>query len=247
MDWGTVRIALMTLIPLAIIVLYLLIKKDAIMITPNRVNWVELKSISGEVVVVCFDICSSSDILEELISKQIMEKYAAFVGLLKHHLVAAQQKVMFQPYKFTGDGWILIFPIKQYKNAPPAISGSLLLQFLNELCVFFNAEFQRQIMPYLDQPPSVTGLNFGISMGKLHQTTILGKREYLGRPIIVACRLQGEIKVVDDSPAYKALVPEDVFLHHLSAATNVESLIVNLRNIRGGKDFRCRKIGLSKG
>lgn len=217
------------------------------MVLPVGLEWKEIKSISGEVVVVTFDICSSSDIIEELITKGRMDKYVEFVGSIKHHLASAQRKVLFAPYKFNGDGWILIFPLKQYTGGASAITPKLLVQFLTELCSFFHAEFANQVMPHLDQPPSLIGINFGLCMGQIYQTTIFGKQEYLGRPVIVACRLQGEIKTVDESPAYKALVPMDVFQNYLSSIGNGSDETVNLRNIRGGRDFRCKKVTLFQG
>jgi hypothetical protein len=206
----------------------------------SALKWTTLKSISGQVVVVCFDISSSSSMVEELTAHGRMDKYIQFLGLLKHHLVAAQQKVMFQHYTFTGDGWILLFPLKQFNNGSAAISGNLLLEFLIDLCAFFKVEFERTLLPHLNNPPSSSGLTFGIAMGELSQTDILRKREYLGLPIIIACRLQGK------APAYTALATEEVFKQYLSSAPVVESFPIEegLRNIQGGKAFPCKKIAL---
>jgi len=41
--------------------------------------------------------------------------------------------------------------------------------------------------------------------------TIYGQREYVGRALNVACRLQAAIKDNDNSPAYKALVSKAAF------------------------------------
>jgi hypothetical protein len=49
--------------------------------------------ISGEAVVVAFDICSSSDMLEELILRNDIGPYTYVIRELKHHLAEAQNSV----------------------------------------------------------------------------------------------------------------------------------------------------------
>jgi hypothetical protein len=75
---------------------------------------------------------------------------------------------------------------------------------------------------------------------------IYGQREYIGRALNVACRLQSSVKEKGGSPAYKALVSNAVFNGYFSSVPNVQVRRTKrtLRNIRGGADFRCRKIDL---
>jgi len=61
-------------------------------------------------VVVAFDICSSSDIIEELTLKGDMKRFQQFLTAIKRHLMEKQKTITFNTYKFTGDGWILLFP-----------------------------------------------------------------------------------------------------------------------------------------
>jgi len=192
----------------------------------------------SDAIVVVFDMCSSSDIIEELTLKGDMSRFHNFLTKIKRYLAEAQKSVPFDPYKFTGDGWILLFPANT--------DGKALLTFLKNLRVFFKKEFRKDVLRYLDTPPSITGLTFGLEKGPLAQMTMYGVREYVGRALNIACRLQNSVKDKGGSPAYKALVSNAVYNDYLSPATGYKVFRVKrtLRNIRGGADFRCRKINL---
>jgi hypothetical protein len=189
-------------------------------------------------VVVAFDICSSSDILEELTLKGDMKRFKRFLTAIKMYLMEMQKTIAFDAYKFTGDGWILLFP----ENT----EGKELLKFLRNLCAFFKKELRNQILQYLDTPPSITGLTFGLEKGPLMAMLMYGKTEYVGRALNIACRLQNAVKDKGKSPAYNALVSNAVFKDYLYPATGFEAFKVKrtLRNIHGGDDFRCIKIEL---
>ena len=193
--------------------------------------------IDGDALVVAFDMCSSSDVLEELTLSGDLRRYDQLLTSVKEHLASAQDDVLFDPYKFTGDGWILLFP-KETK-------GELAFTFLQGLCRFFKKEFNERIMRHLATPPSMSGLTFGIEKGPLRPMTMYGQLEYIGRALNIACRLQTSIKDKDDSPAYKALVSNAAFnKYFVSAASGVKVSKVRrtLRNIRGGVDFHCKKV-----
>ena len=193
-------------------------------------------SINGEALVVAFDMCSSSDILEELMLNGDLNRYDQLLISLKEYLAKAQSRVLFDPYKFTGDGWILLFP----KDT----DGTLIFNFLRDLCSFFKKEFNKLVLRYLATPPAVTGLSFGIERGPLMGMTMYGQREYVGRALNIACRLQSSIKDKDADPAYKALVSNAAFNQYFKSVRDVKIWKVRrkLRNIRGGSDFQCKKI-----
>jgi hypothetical protein len=65
--------------------------------------------IQGDAVVIALDMCSSSDIIEELTLASDLKRFQDFLTSLKEYLASAQRSVLFDPYKFTGDGWILLF------------------------------------------------------------------------------------------------------------------------------------------
>jgi hypothetical protein len=193
---------------------------------------------SGDTLVVAFDMCSSSDIVEKLTLKGGVRRFQKFLTKLEDYLAAAQKTIFFDPYKFTGDGWILLFP--------PKTDGPALLTFLRDLCSFFEKELRNDVLRYLDTPHSLTGLTFGVEKGPLAPMTMCGGTEYVGRALNIACRLQNAVKDQRGSPAYKALVSNGVFNDYFSSAVGYKVFRVTrtLRNIRGGEQFQCRKINL---
>ena len=192
----------------------------------------------GDSIVVALDMCSSSDVIEELTLRGDLKRLQNFLTTLKEYLASAQKRVVFDPYKFTGDGWILLFPADT--------KGNSLVAFLHDLCVFFRREFREQVKTHLATPPAITGLTFGLERGPLVPMKIYGQQEYIGRALNIACRLQSSVKDKGGSPAYKALVSNAVFnsYFHSIPKHQVRRTKRMLRNIRGGVDFRCRKIDL---
>ena len=130
-------------------------------------------SIEGNALVVAFDMCSSSNVIEELTLSGDLRSYDALLTSIKKYLAAAQRRVLFDPYKFTGDGWILLFP----KDT----DGALVFTFLQDLCRFFKKEFHERVLRHLATPPLITGLTFGVEKGPLHAMTML-RSERVHRP-----------------------------------------------------------------
>jgi hypothetical protein len=191
-----------------------------------------------EALVVAFDICSSSMIMEQLLLAGDMICLTEFLTAIKQHLAAEQERLPFDPYKFTGDGWILLFPAKT--------DGPALTAFLERLCRFYRDEYKRRIKPNLVTAPKIAGLSFGIDRGWLSRMTMYGQNEYVGRPIVVACRLQSAIKDRGGSPAYKALVTYAAYRNHFShlPASRVVRTKRILRNINAETRFGCKKIAV---
>ncbi len=198
-------------------------------------------AVNGETIVVTFDMCSSSDVFEDLMLRGRIDRFLDFVSALKHHLADAQDKIKFTPYKFTGDGWILLFP-------KATADGPRLLAFLRELSIFYMAEFAKCLLPHLGTPPGTTGLTFGIEEGNVTSTMVFQKKEHVGRPITIACRLQAAVnEVAEKKPAYKALVSSTVFDEYFASIPGLKARTryVSLRNIRGGRKFRCKLFSLA--
>ena len=192
--------------------------------------------ISGEAIVVAFDMCSSSDILEELILRNDIDPYNQLITMLKQYLAYAQKSVLFDPYKFTGDGWILLFP--------GSTDGASLWNMLTGLSSFYRSASEGHLLPRLNTRPTINGLTFGIEVGSIAKMTVFQQTEYVGRPITIACRLQSAVKSVANNPGYKALVSATVFSDYFASVKNVNgsNRNVSLRNIRGGREFRCKLI-----
>ena len=85
--------------------------------------------------VVTFDICSSSDILEDLIRTENTKDWRDLLIKVKKFLIRKQSKLNFDLYKFTGDGWILLFDYD--------CLGKELFDFLKELSGIFERNINR--------------------------------------------------------------------------------------------------------
>jgi len=203
-------------------------------------SWVEYYRVQldEEVLVVAFDLCSSSMIMEQLLLGGDVSCLTDLLTAIKRHLAAEQEHLLFDPYKFTGDGWILLFPANT--------DGSALMAFLERLCRFYSDEYRRLIKPNLENVLKIVGLSFGIDRGWISRIKMYGQTEYIGRPIIVACRLQGAVKDKRGSPAYKALVTYHAYRKHFThlPASRVVRVKRILRNINAETPFGCKKIAL---
>jgi len=186
-------------------------------------------------IVVVFDMASSSGVIEEMELAKDLKAFRNLLIAIKKFLRASELDEGFQVYKFIGDGWILLFD--------PTTSGVKLLKFLTRLCKLFKREFSRRIGPELEIKPSSVGLTFGIAKGQLLKIRMLKVDEYIGRPLIIASRLQGAIRDRDKRPEYKALLTRRAFLQLKPPARyNPKAVTRTLRNIRGGAPFQCVKI-----
>ncbi|KPQ43784.1 MAG: TPR repeat protein [Candidatus Methanoperedens nitroreducens] len=188
-------------------------------------------------IVVSFDICSSSSIIEDLTLTNNLKALRNLLINMKEFM-RKRPALDFEVYKFTGDGWILLFP----EN----IQGNGLMSFLILLSSFFKEELTSSIIPLLESPPEIMGLTFGIDGGKLIKIVMNENKEYIGRPLNIACRLQSAIKDKDDHPENKILVSKHVFNRYLKSLKgyNPENVSRTLRNIRGGERYQCVMIPL---
>lgn len=188
-------------------------------------------------IVVSFDICSSSSIIEDLTLTNNLKALRNLLINMKEFMQKLQG-FDFEIYKFTGDGWILLFP----EN----IQGNGLMSFLILLSSFFKEELTSSIIPLLESPPKIMGLTFGIDGGKLIKIVMNENQEYIGRPLNIACRLQSAIKDKDEHPENKMLVSKHVFNRYLKSLKgyNPESVSRHLKNIRGGERYQCVMIHL---
>lgn len=194
-------------------------------------------------VVVVLDLCSSSQIMEDLLLSEKFDRYETFLTCVKRWLMNwteahSPPRGRFELYQFTGDGWIMLFP--------DTIRGEALVQFMYNLCEMINAELARHIIPSLSSMPPVLGATLGVEAGNLMRMTMNGREEYVGRALNIACRLQDAVKDKESqSGCYKALVSARLYNERLATANTrykVEPTTCSLRNILGGSGFACRKI-----
>jgi len=191
-----------------------------------------------EKIVVFFDMCSSSTILEDLLATNNKGALRDVLIETKDYLRARAVEHDFIFYKFIGDGWILLFP--------PAVGGVALVSFLTGLSQYFSAQLKKRVLPRLQQTPKVLGLTFGVDKGPLVCLEMLEQTEYIGRGLNVASRLQGAIKNKDKNPAYKVLFSKHSFkdLRIPKGIYKVDSVTRELRNIQGGKRLEFMKLTL---
>ena len=103
--------------------------------------------------VLTFDICSSTDILEDLHRTGSTGRWRDLHIKIKEFLQDKATSFPYQLYNFTGDGWILLFSQK--------VGGQKLMAFLEELCKTYASLYATKIRPVLETHPEVLGMTFG--------------------------------------------------------------------------------------
>ncbi len=194
-----------------------------------------------EKIVVFLDICSSTKIVEDLLSNEKMNKWRNLIISLKKFLVKKQDDGQkFQIHKFLGDGWILFFPIHCNKEE--------MFVFLKEICEEYKRLFNEKIEPVLSTDIGGTGVTFGVDKGTLIRVIMNTKTEYLGRALNVAARLQSKVKNIDDSsPDGKVLMSNNIhstIKDEVKERFDIIDEIVELKNISGGSRYRAKKMDL---
>jgi len=187
---------------------------------------------------VFFDICSSSLVLEHLMLTDHLKAMRNLLICMKRFLDEESRTLGFEVYKFLGDGWVLLFP-KQ-------TDGGTLVPFLEKLSCLFEAKFRKLVVPYLESSPRITGLTFGVDVGPLMRFVMLGRKEYVGRALNVASRLQSAIKDKDEKPQYKVLFSKPAY-KELKFPANYRRIVYvrrTLRNILGENRYDCVKLTL---
>ena len=200
-----------------------------------------------EAIVVVFDIRSSSILVSDLTLRDKLDHYVSLVGKIKEYLAKLQMQhnpPRFGFYKFTGDGWILLFFVKDSNGQ--AIPRDYALEVMRDLSVWFEPVFRSWAREHLHTQPPITGLTFGVGKGPLRRTTIFQEKEYLAYAIIVACRLQAAVSEIDQSSGCKALVMNSVFNELFSSVKDyvVEDVRRKFRNIGQDREYDCKKISL---
>jgi len=192
-----------------------------------------------EKIVVTVDICSSTVILEDLLNTNNIKKWRDLLIWLKEYLEKESKKMRANLYKFTGDGWIILFNPKKRENIIP---------FLSELSKQFEYEFRDKIENILDSPPDIIGLTFGIDEGPLVKMTMRNNIEYIGRAINVACRLQGVIDDMDIKAGYRAFMSHRLYNPMKDKLSEYfpDAKKRKLRNISGGRLFSLYRLSISK-
>jgi class 3 adenylate cyclase len=191
-------------------------------------------------IVVFFDICSSTRLLEDLLRTENQHRWRNLHIGLKRFLVEHSKQMNFEVYKFLGDGWILLFD-------ESSTSGTDLMNFLRGIGIEYRRLFEKLISPVLENHGYAVGVTYGVDAGSLVRVVLNKKGEYVGRALNIAARLQGSIKAIDDNPEGKLLISNNA--HAVLRLSKVVPFVgdvvqLELRNVSGGEKYRARRIDL---
>lgn len=190
-------------------------------------------------IIIFFDICSSTSIFEDLIRTENQKLWRDILIEFNDYLRKKRSSLRFELYKFLGDGWILLFE--------PRPDGLEIFEFFESLSDTFLSLYRRHIKDVLTiQIPDV-GLRFGMDIGSCIQFVMNQQREYTGRPLNVASRLQGAIGQRDSKPQNKILLSNNLYAtfkdkKKIQRKYKVWRVTRELKNISGGEDYRCVKV-----
>jgi len=184
-----------------------------------------------------FDICSSSMIIQDLIRSENTQAWRSLLIWIEKYLVEASKKYDFLPYKFVGDGWILLFKFNP---------GRDLISFARDLSEKFSYKIKKLVDDYLEDPPEILGITFGVDRGTLIKLNIMGKEEYIGWPINVAARLE-KARDHDETPQYKMLITKSTYkiLKTYITGYSIKYVTRKLKNI-SIKPFHCMSIRIKE-
>jgi len=186
--------------------------------------------------VLVFDICSSTKIVEHLILEGPQESWCNLLIDIEDFLKRESEALGFEIYKFMGDGWILLF------NAD--LSPKELFSFLDRLRDKYAVAYNERIGKILSTRIDKIGITFGLEMGNLIRFIMFERPEYIGRPLILAGRLQGAIKDNDPNPQGKLLMSKSVYKkvrRYIPKDHKVWKVTRNLRNVVGGENYDAIK------
>jgi class 3 adenylate cyclase len=140
----------------------------------------------------------------------------------------------FEMYKFMGDGWILLFDEQ-------SLSGEKLISLLSGICTEYDRLFRAHVADVLSGMLPHVGVTFGVDEGSLVEIVMNGRKEYVGRAVNVAARLQSAIKSFEAPPAGTLLISNNAFARLKLDVPN-ETVECRLSNVAGGEHYRAKKV-----
>jgi len=184
------------------------------------------------------DISYSSEILEDLHRTDNLRLWRDLLMATKDAIIRRKH---FEIYKFIGDGWILLFD--PCTPADEIINGLLFLDF------DFTMQFNSSVGRFMECEPKQLGLTCGLDSGPIIQLKMHQGREYIGRAINVASRLQSTLKEIDTAPQRKILKSAHYFQTNRSLLEKflISKESVSLRNLSDNKQITVYKLGRAKG
>ncbi len=136
--------------------------------------------------ILVFDICSSTVIVDALHRVATVDRYYTLLNQIERFLQEESEPLAYQVSKFVGDGFILLFDAEVQSDDLLFYSMRLTIK-----CNQFLREFLGEHLPNTEMPR--IGITSGLDQGWLVDANVMGKPEFVGRAINVACRLQGAL------------------------------------------------------
>ena len=188
--------------------------------------------------VVTSDICSSSHIIENLIKRSKIDIWRNTLIEVKKYISEEAHRCEAEIYKFTGDGWIILFE--------PPYAEKDILKFLRDINIYYENLYKKNVLVTLDIPPKISGMTFGVDEGQLVKMEMLNQVEYIGRPLNIACRLQRVINEIDINVGYRAFLSHIAYnlLKQEADAYYPDPTERLLKNISENPDFRCYRLAI---
>ena len=193
-------------------------------------------------IVVTLDICSSTHLIEDLLKTEHIKLWRDLLIGMKEYLADQVGSAGLIPYKFTGDGWILL--------AEHSYPGKTLFRVLSGINNNFEDRYTSEIADYLDVRPDIYGLTFGLDEGTLIELIMNDKQEFIGRPINVSCRLQSKIDPVDIKGGFRGLMSNRLYNLLIKPSAdelgeyNFKATTLPLKNLSDGGRLACYRFAI---
>jgi hypothetical protein len=176
--------------------------------------------------------------IEDLTRSKNLDAFERLLSKLYAYLESEARKLNFEIYQFTGDGWILLFPANN-------VEGRRIITFLVSLSKHFRSLRKKFVENTLRLVPQSRGLTFGLALGRLRTLQIGNRQEFLGRSLILACRLQAGVGQKGRA-SYRVLVSRTAYNRYFTNVDGVKFFNVKrkIKNLRGGNRYKCKKLSL---
>lgn len=191
-----------------------------------------------------FDICSSSQIIESLGSEKL-DLWRTLLNELDEFLETDQTAKLFKKYKFLGDGWVVL------GNASEQASN--LIDLIGSLRVKYHELFSKYVSDDLLCPVDILGLSFGAYVGIANHLQLKHSDEYIGPALNIASRLQSSISNPNDKKDHhgdQLLMLQVHYKDYFKSPISKKGWKVEerrertLRNINNNKAMYCARIWL---
>jgi class 3 adenylate cyclase len=184
--------------------------------------------------VLVFDVCSSTSIIEDLVSNEQPQYFSRLLSVLQEFLQTKNSQYDYEVYKFMGDGYILLFTA--------STSMDMILEFYIQLVGYISSVLEWFVHDYLaaTELPRL-GISAGLDFGSLHEFNDehSSNTEYFGKAINLATRFQSSQERPDNVNrllfSSKLYLKINEYLLRVACTERTRTL----KNINKGEPIRC--------